>query len=469
MTDIPANQSTKTIVIGAGPGGYTAAIRAAQLGQNVTIIEKEYIGGVCLNIGCIPSKALITAAHRYHYALDSHTFGVNVGTTTIDIKKTQKWKNEQVVGRLTKGVEALLKKNKVEIIRGTATFKDTKQLVVEGTAGKQTLSFDNCIISTGTTAASLKELPFGKHVIDTTAALNIQELPDSITIVGAGYVGSQLAGALSNLGVKVSLLEKEAHILPFMDKDLSDLVVKQYTAKGIHIQTGVTITTAQETDDGMTIHYQKEGQDETLTSSVVLVSVGRKPFTEGLNLEKIGVAFTEEGKVKVDERQMTNIDGIYAVGDITPGSALAHEAMFNGKAAAEAIAGKSPKHVFQALPIAVYTEPELSTTGMKAEEAKAAGKQYKISKFPLAGNGRALSLNQTDGFIRLITDEAQEGKVVGAQMAGVSAADLSSPLSFAIENGFSAEDIALTIQAHPSVGEAIMDTAELALGLPIHM
>src|SRR5699024_8638161 len=207
----------------------------------------------------------------------------------------------------------LLKKNKVEIIRGTATFKDTKQLVVEGTAGKQTLSFDNCIISTGTTAASLKEVPFGKRVIDTTAALNIQELPDSITIVGAGYVGSQLAGALSNLGVKVNLLEKETHILPFMDKDLSDLVVKQYTAKGIHIQTGVTITTAQETEDGMTIHYQKEGKDETLTSSVILVSVGRKPFTAGLNLEKIGVAFTEDGKVKVDERQMTNIDGIYAV------------------------------------------------------------------------------------------------------------------------------------------------------------
>lgn len=460
----------ETVIIGSGPGGYVSAIRAAQLGQKVTIIEKTYIGGTCLNVGCIPSKAIITAAHAFHNAKNSEIFGVQTGSAQIDLEKTQDWKENQVVKRLTGGVESLLKKNKVEIIRGTASFKDNKHLMVTKEDGStEELEFQQAVISTGTAPIELAEVPFSEKVIDTTGGLGLRKAPESLVIVGGGYVGSQLAGAFSNLGVKVTILEKESHILHFFDEDMSKMVEKNYAKKGIEVITSVNIKSTKETADDVTITYEKNGKEETITSSAVLVSAGRKPYTSGLNLEKIGVEMLENGRIKVSDSLQTSVDGIYAIGDVAPGPAFAHKASYEGKIVAEVIAGQNPALEEEILPIAVYTEPELATVGMSAAAAKTSDRNLKISKFPLAGNGRALSLNQTEGFVRLITDQDNDNALVGAQIAGVGAPDIISEVGFAIKNGMNAEDISLTVHAHPTVAESIMDASELALGMPIHM
>lgn len=460
----------ETVIIGSGPGGYVSAIRAAQLGQKVTIIEKTYIGGTCLNVGCIPSKAIITAAHAFHNAKNSEIFGVQTGSAQIDLEKTQDWKENQVVKRLTGGVESLLKKNKVEIIRGTASFKDNKHLMVTKEDGStEELEFQQAVISTGTAPIELAEVPFGEKVIDTTGGLGLRKAPESLVIVGGGYVGSQLAGAFSNLGVKVTILEKESHILHFFDEDMSKMVEKNYAKKGIEVITSVNIKSTKETADDVTITYEKDGKEETITSSAVLVSAGRKPYTKGLNLEEIGVEMLENGRIKVSDSLQTSVEGIYAIGDVAPGPAFAHKASYEGKIVAEVIAGQNPALEEEILPIAVYTEPELATVGMSAAAAKKSDRNLKISKFPLAGNGRALSLNQTEGFVRLITDQDNDNALVGAQIAGVGAPDIISEVGFAIKNGMNAEDISLTIHAHPTVAESIMDASELALGMPIHM
>lgn len=460
----------ETVIIGSGPGGYVSAIRAAQLGQKVTIIEKTYIGGTCLNVGCIPSKAIITAAHAFHNAKNSEIFGVQTGSAQIDLEKTQDWKENQVVKRLTGGVESLLKKNKVEIIRGTANFKDNKHLMVTKEDGStEELEFQQAVISTGTAPIELAEVPFGEKVIDTTGGLGLRKAPESLVIVGGGYVGSQLAGAFSNLGVKVTILEKESHILHFFDEDMSKMVEKNYAKKGIEVITSVNIKSTKETADDVTITYEKDGKEETITSSAVLVSAGRKPYTKGLNLEEIGVEMLENGRIKVSDSLQTSVEGIYAIGDVAPGPAFAHKASYEGKIVAEVIAGQNPALEEEILPIAVYTEPELATVGMSAAEAKKSDRNLKISKFPLAGNGRALSLNQTEGFVRLITDQDNDNALVGAQIAGVGAPDIISEVGFAIKNGMNAEDISLTVHAHPTVAESIMDASELALGMPIHM
>lgn len=460
----------ETVIIGSGPGGYVSAIRAAQLGQKVTIIEKTYIGGTCLNVGCIPSKAIITAAHAFHNAKNSEIFGVQTGSAQIDLEKTQDWKENQVVKRLTGGVESLLKKNKVEIIRGTASFKDNKHLMVTKEDGStEELEFQQAVISTGTAPIELAEVPFGEKVIDTTGGLGLRKAPESLVIVGGGYVGSQLAGAFSNLGVKVTILEKESHILHFFDEDMSKMVEKNYAKKGIEVITSVNIKSTKETDNDVTITYEKNGKEETITSSAVLVSAGRKPYTKGLNLEEIGVEMLENGRIKVSDSLQTSVEGIYAIGDVAPGPAFAHKASYEGKIVAEVIAGQNPALEEEILPIAVYTEPELATVGMSAAEAKKSDRNLKISKFPLAGNGRALSLNQTEGFVRLITDQDNDNALVGAQIAGVGAPDIISEVGFAIKNGMNAEDISLTVHAHPTVAESIMDASELALGMPIHM
>ena len=462
-----ATNQKETVIIGAGPGGYVAAIRASQLGQKVTIIEKEYIGGVCLNVGCIPSKALITAGHHFHNAQHSETFGITTSNVTLDITKMQEWKDTKVVNMLTRGVEGLLKKNKVEIIRGTATFTDKKHLTVETKDGSQDLEFKNVVIATGSSPLAVPEVPFGGRVVDTTGGLNITELPKRLVIVGGGYVATQLAFAFNNFGSKVTILEKEDSIINFFDKDMVKLVKKSYAEKGVDVIEGVNITKSTQTDDTVTITYEKNGKEETIESDYVLVSAGRVPNTSKLNLEAVGVKLLENGRIDVDESLRTGVEGVYAIGDITPGPAFAHKASHDAKIVAEVISGKDSIVNYKTMPVAAYTEPEVATVGLAADEVKG-NKEYKVSKFSLAGNGRALSLDANEGFVRMITEE-KTGKVVGAQVIGVSAGDVIAELALAIELGMVAEDISLTIHAHPSLGEAVMDTAELAMGLPIHM
>ncbi|MGY3765856.1 dihydrolipoyl dehydrogenase [Vagococcus vulneris] len=457
-----------TVVIGAGPGGYVAAIRAAQMGQKVAIIEREYIGGVCLNVGCIPSKALISAGHKYHDAKHSDVFGVTADNVKLDFTKTQEWKNNGVVSKLTAGVEFLLKKNKVEIISGEAFFVDGNTLRVIHEDGAQTYEFKNAIVATGSRPIEIKGFKFGKRIIDSTGGLNLTEVPKKLVIVGGGVIGAELGSAYANLGAEVTILEGSPQILPTFEKDMVKFVEADFKKKGITVVTKAMAKEAVDNGDSVTVKYEANGKEEAIEADYVMVTVGRRPNTDELGLEIAGVEMTDRGLVKVDEQGRTNVPTIWAIGDIVPGPALAHKASFEAKIAAEAISGKAVANDYVAMPAVAFTDPELAVVGMTEKEAKEQGLDVKSSKFTLGGNGRALSLNQTEGFVRLVTTK-DENIIVGGQVVGVGASDMIAEIGLAIEAGMNAEDIALTIHSHPSLAEAVMDTAELALGLPIHV
>jgi dihydrolipoamide dehydrogenase len=457
-----------TVVIGAGPGGYVAAIRAAQLGQTVAIIEKEHIGGVCLNVGCIPSKALISAGHRYQDAMHSETFGVMTKEVTLDFTKTQVWKDKVVVGTLTKGVEMLLKKNKVDILTGEAFFVDDHHLRVMQEDSAQTYSFNHAIIATGSRPIEIKGFKFGKRVINSSGALNLTEVPKKLVVIGGGYIGSELAGAYANLGSEVVILEGSPTILPNFEKDMVKYVVANFKKKNVIIETNAMAKEAVETENGVTVKYEVDGKEKFVMADYVMVTVGRRPNTDELGLGQAGINITNRGLIEVDEQGRTNKNNIFAIGDVVPGLALAHKASYEAKVAAEAISGKNVAVDYAAIPSVCFTEPELASVGLTLEEAKAKGFEAKASKFPLSGNGRALSLNATEGFVRLVTTK-EDNILIGAQVVGISASDVIAELVLAIENIVSAENIALTIHSHPSLGETVMDAAELVLGMPIHI
>ena len=457
-----------TVVIGAGPGGYVAAIRAAQEGQKVTIIEKEYIGGVCLNVGCIPSKALIAAGHHYQQVQHSETFGITAKEVVLDFAKTQAWKDQEVVHKLTSGIEYLLNKNKVEILRGEAFFVDGHTLRVIQEDSAQTYSFNHAIVATGSRPIEIKGFKFGGRVIDSTGGLALKEVPKKLVVIGGGVIGSELGGAYANLGSEVTILEGAPSILSMFDKDMVKLVEEDFAKKGVTIKAAAMAKEAIDNGDSVTVKYEVDGKEESVDADYVMVAVGRRPNTDELGLEVAGIEMTERGLVKVDHQGRTNLDNIFAIGDIVPGPALAHKASYEGKIAAEAISGKKVAVDYRAMPSVAFTDPELAMVGMTQKEAKAAGLTVKASKFPLAGNGRALSLNATEGFVRLITTK-EDNVIVGAQVAGIGASDLIAELGLAIEAGMNAEDIALTIHSHPSLSEVVMDVAELALGMPIHV
>lgn len=457
-----------TVVIGSGPGGYVAAIRAAQTGQKVAIVEKNKIGGVCLNVGCIPSKALISAGHHFNQAQHSDFMGISASNVKIDFTKTQDWKDNQVVKKLTSGIEFLLKKNKIEILRGEAFFVDDRTLRVMQEESAQTYTFNHAIIATGSRPIEIPGFAFGGRVVDSTGALNFKEIPKRFVVIGGGVVGTELGCAYANLGSEVTILEGSKQILPSFEKDMVKVVEKSFKKKGIKVITQAMAKEAIQSDDHVTIRYEVKGKEESIEADYVLVSVGRKPNTDEMGLDVIGVEMTEKGLVKVDAQGKTNLDHIYAIGDIVPGAALAHKASYEGKIAAEAIAGEKVAVDYIGMPAVAFTDPELASVGLTEAEAKEKGMKVKASKFPLAGNGRALSLNQTDGFVKLVTRE-EDQVIVGAQIVGVSASDVLAELGLAIEAGMNAEDIALTIHSHPSISETVMDAAELALGRPIHV
>ncbi|MGO2695695.1 dihydrolipoyl dehydrogenase [Bavariicoccus seileri] len=457
-----------TVVIGSGPGGYVAAIRAAEMGQKVAVVERGAIGGVCLNVGCIPSKALITAGHRFHEAQSSEVFGVTAKDVEIDFSKTQEWKDKQVVAKLTGGVKMLLKKHKVEILEGEAYFVDEHTLRVMHPDSAQTYTFNNAIIATGSRPIEIKGFKFGGRVLDSTGALNLKEIPKHLVVIGGGYIGSELAGAYANMGSKVTILEGLDSILSNFDKDMVKIVVDNLKKKGVDIHTSAMAKEAKETDKGVSVTYEVDGKAETIDADYVLVTVGRRPNTDDMGLDTLHLDMTDRGLIKVDEQGRTSVPSIWAIGDVVPGLALAHKASYEAKIAAEAISGKKVAVDYRAMPAVCFTDPELASVGLTEKEAKDKGLDVKVSKFPLAGNGRALSLNQTEGFVRLVTTK-EDNTIVGAQFAGVNASDVIAELGLAVESGMNAEDLALTIHAHPSLAETVMDDAELALGLPIHV
>lgn len=457
-----------TIVIGSGPGGYVAAIRAAQLGQKVAIIEKDNIGGVCLNVGCIPSKALINAGHRYQEAMNSQTFGVTAENVQIDFTKTQAWKDDQVVNKLTSGIAMLLKKNKVEIIRGTAFFNDTHQLRVVNDESAQSYTFKHCIIATGSRPIEIKGFKFGKRIIDSTGGLNLKEIPKKLVVIGGGYIGSELAGVYANLGSEITILEGASSILPQFDKDMIKLVENEFKKKDVTIVNNAMAKEAKETKDGVEVTYEVNGKIEIIEADYVMVTVGRRPNTDDLGLQVAGVETNDRGLITVDKQGRTSQKHIFAIGDVTPGLALAHKASYEAKVAAEVISGHSAEIDYVAIPAVCFTDPELATVGLTEKEAKDQGLTVKVSKFPFGANGRALSLNAGEGFVRLVS-EKDTGLLLGGQVAGVGASDIIAEIGLAVEARMNVEDLSLTIHAHPTLSETVMDASEISLGLPIHI
>ncbi|MFD1484282.1 dihydrolipoyl dehydrogenase [Lacticaseibacillus baoqingensis] len=456
-----------TVVIGAGPGGYVAAIRAAQMGQKVTVIENTFIGGVCLNVGCIPSKALINAGHAFQEAQGGSVFGVESKGATLNWAKTQDWKQHKVVERLTGGVGMLFKKHKIDVVWGTAFLKDDHSLRVMQKDSAQTYTFKNLILATGSHPIEIKGFKFGKRIVDSTGGLSLPEVPKEFVVIGGGYVGSELASAYANLGAHVTILEGTDSILPNFEKDMVKLVTNSFKQRGVDVITGAMAKEAVESDHGVKVTYAVDNAEKTIDADYVMVTVGRRPNTADMGLDIVGIETTDRGLIKVDNQGRTSVPNIYAIGDIVPGAALAHKASYEGKVAAEAISGKAAAVDYKAMPAVCFTDPELATVGLTQKEAKAQGIDAKAAKFPFAANGRAISLDQTDGFVRLVTNP--EGTVIGAQVAGPGASDLISELSVAVESGLNAEDLALTIHPHPTLGEAIMDDAELALGMPVNI
>ncbi len=455
-----------TLVVGAGPGGYVAAIRAAQEGQNVTIVDKGNLGGVCLNVGCIPSKALIQAGHRYEHAQGADDMGIQTENVSIDFTKTQEWKG-QVVNKLTGGVESLLKGNKVDIVKGEVYFVDKNTVKVMDEKNSQTYTFNNCIIGTGSRPIELPNFKYSDRVINSTGALNLSEIPEKMVVIGGGYIGTELGTAYANFGTEVTILEGQEDILLGFEKQMRQLVKKKLKKKGVNVVTNAMAQGVEEKEDGVTVTYEAKGESQTIDADYVLVTVGRKPNTDELGLEQVGVEMSDKGLIQIDKQCRTNIDNIYAIGDIVDGPPLAHKASYEGKIAAEAISGHASEIDYLGIPAVVFSEPELATVGHTEESAKEAGFEVKAAKFPFAANGRALSLNETDGFLKLVTRK-EDGVVLGGQIAGANASDMIAEVGLAIESGMTAEDLALTIHAHPSLGEITMEAAEVALGKPIH-
>ncbi|WP_099299474.1 dihydrolipoyl dehydrogenase [Pediococcus pentosaceus] len=457
-----------TLIIGSGPGGYVAAIRAAELGQRVVIVERDYIGGVCLNVGCIPSKALIQAGHLYSTLQHGNPFGVSVPESKIDFTKTQEWKQNQVVNKLTGGVELLLKKHKVEIVRGEAYFNDNETVNVINGDDSHVYRFKRALIATGSRPVEIPHFKFSGRVIDSTGALNLKDVPEHLIIIGGGVIGAELAGAYMNLGSKITIIEGLDHILNGFDGELIQPVLNNFKKNGVEIVTEATAVEANQTDKDVTVTYEADGTTKTVTGDYCLVSVGRRPNTDQLGLNNTNIKLSKRGLIEVNDSMQTSVKHIYAIGDVVAGPALAHKASFEAKVAAAAMGGEDAHDTHYVLPAVAYTNIELATVGETPQSIAEKKLDAKSSKFPFAASGRAMTMDQTEGFIRLITDNPTGG-IIGAQIVGPEASNLISELTLAIENGLTIKDIELTIHPHPTLGEEIMDAAELAAGLPIHV
>jgi dihydrolipoamide dehydrogenase len=456
-----------TLVVGAGPGGYVAAIRAAQLGQKVAIVDKGTLGGVCLNVGCVPSKAMIAAGHRFETAKHSDDIGINAENVTVDFSKVQEWK-AGIVKKLTGGVEGLLKGNKVEIISGEAYFVDNNTVRIMDDKASQTYKFNNCIVATGSRPIEIPSFKFSKRVIDSTGALALTDIPKKMVVIGGGYIGTELGSAYANFGTEVTILEGAKDMLSGFEKQMTSIVKRRLKKKGVELFTEAMAQGVEEREDGVTVKFEHKGEAKTIDADYVLVTVGRRPNTDDIGLEQAGVELTDRGLIKIDKQCRTSQSNIFAIGDIVEGPPLAHKASYEGKIAAEVIAGEPSEIDYHGIPAVVFSDPELASVGYSEQEAKDEGIEVIAAKFPFGANGRALALNDADGFMKMITRK-EDGLVIGAQIAGPNASDMISELALAIEAGMTAEDIALTIHPHPTLGEVTMEAAEVALGNPIHM
>lgn len=450
-------ESVDTLVIGSGPGGYVAALRSSQLGLKTAIVERNQLGGVCTNVGCIPSKALIAESHRYDLL---RKFNPVDGATTF--KNAQDFK-QGVVNKQSGGVQYLLKTADVTILEGEASLVDEHTAMIQQAGQEQSISFKNLILATGSRPIELQAFPVGDRILSSTEALSLHEVPTSLVVIGGGYIGVELGQMYAKFGTKVTILEGGGQILPGFEAELAAPVVKQMKSDGIHIVTGATAEKVVQNADSITLHYSKNQDQHQVTAEYVLVTIGRKPNTDGkLGLERIGLQVTSKGLIETDGQCRTIIPHIYAIGDITAGPALAHKASYEAKVAVEAIAGLTSKVDYKVIPLVVFSDPELASVGLSETEAKPQAIPIVIGKSSFGINGRALALRETEGFVKIVADPTT-GIVLGAQIVGVEASTLISELALAIEMGATVEDLAMTIHPHPTLGEVIMEAAENAV------
>jgi dihydrolipoamide dehydrogenase len=462
---------TEALVIGAGPGGYVAGIRLGQLKKRVLVVERDKAGGICLNVGCIPSKALITAS-KYYDKLKNHgaDMGLLADNVRVDMGKMQAWKGD-VVSKLTDGVKTLLKANGCDYRTGTARFVSKNTVEVTDAAGAvTTIQADHVVIATGSRPIEIPGFKFdGKRIVDSTGALDFTTVPERFIVVGGGYIGIEIGTLYAKLGSKVTIVEALPAILAGNDPEIIQLVARKLKKLGVEIMTGAKAKSWTEAGGraAVTLGIEGAGRDVTLEADKVLVAVGRRPNSEGLGLEQVGVKI-EKGFVPVDKTLRTNVPGIYAIGDVAGQPMLAHKASKEAEVVAEVIAGHRAELDVRCIPAVIFSDPEVATAGISAAEAEARGRPVKVGKFPFVALGRAIANADTDGFVKVIID-AQTKEVLGIHVVGNGASDIIAEAALAIEMGALAEDLALTIHAHPTLPEAIMEAAKASLGEAIHI
>lgn len=465
-------QNFDVCVVGAGPGGYVAAIRSAQQGLKTCIIEREYMGGVCLNVGCIPSKAMISAGHFLHrLEHDAKEMGFNIkGEVSVDMKQMQKWK-QSVCDRMAGGVEQLLKGNTVTIIRGEATFKTAQELTVKGEKGTESITAKNFIVANGSRPIQIPGFEFDeKTVMSSTGGLALSDAPKSLIVIGGGYIGLEIGSMLAKFGTKVTVVEAAKGLLVGLaDPEAVQVVARRLKKNGVEVITETKAKSYKKAGSGVEVTVEVQGKEQVLKAEKILVTVGRKPNSDQMNLKGIGLQIDERGFIKVNAQRRTSLPNIFAIGDIAGQPMLAHKASHEGVLVAEVIAGKNRAYDAKTVPAVIFVDPEIASAGMTEDEAKAAGhKDLKIGKFPFAANGRAVSVMETDGFVKIIAD-AKTHVVLGVHIVGPEASNLISEAALAIEMGARIEDLALTIHPHPTLGETMMEAAEASLGHAIHI
>jgi dihydrolipoamide dehydrogenase len=452
-------------ILGSGPGGYVAAIRLGQLGIHTALIEKASLGGVCLNIGCIPSKALMQVARLKRRIEIAKQMGMEVSDLKIDFTKTQTWK-QNIVNRLTSGVEFLCKSNNVDIIKGEGQFQSSHEIVVTTSTGTEAIETKNTVIATGSRAMQIPGLEFdGTNIISSTEALELQQIPPNFVVVGGGVTGLEMATMYAELGSKVTVIEMLDQLLPGVDIELVKVIERSFRRLGIdyHVKSK-----AKEYREGQVRAILEDGTEAMFPASKVLVSVGRRPNSDKIGLDRAGVKTNPQGWIQTDKHMETNVPGIYSIGDVNGPPLFAHKASKEGIVAAESIAGMKSEADFRAIPWAIFTDPEIASAGLTESQARDKGYDPIIGKFPFTALGRALLAGETEGFVKVVADKSSE-LVLGIHIVGPEASDLISEAALAIEMGATLRDIELTIHPHPTLPEGIMEAASAAKGRAIHI
>ena len=459
------------VIIGSGPGGYVASIRAAQLGMKVACVEKEKtLGGTCLNIGCIPSKALLNSSEKF-IELSKHAeeHGITASKVDIDVSKLMQRK-EKIVKQLTTGIGFLFKKNKITHINGTASFSDSKTILVSSSDGDKKITAKHFIIATGSTSVEIPSIPIDeKKIVTSTGALSLPSIPKSLLVIGGGYIGLEMGSVWARLGTKVTVVEALDRIVPTMDDEIAKEFMKSLKKQGLEFKLSYKVTSTRVNKNEVEVSMESSDKKEVKEKyEVVLMSVGRKPNTEGLNLEKIGVKLNDKKAIEINKNFKTSIDGIYAIGDVAPGPMLAHKAEEEGVACVEIINGQKTHMNYDTIPAVVYTNPEVASVGKTEDQLKESKVEYKVGKFPFMANGRALTTSASEGFVKILADKKTDA-ILGAHIIGHDAGQLIAEFVTTMEFGGSSEDIARICHAHPTTSEAVKEAAMNVDGRAIHI